>query len=265
MWTINDYRAFARDPRLEFAFEAAATDLADELQSQPPGTNIYLDDRLWTSWPSLSFLVSEEDRILKYLSEDDLPEKAQVPAVVFAWPYDSLDFIPQLLEPPVLVTAEDGPLTRGDLEEAAYPLYVQYAIESAPTLDSGRLANFSDQVYLRKANVSQMDPKTIQVDINWEAEGKIDGELLVFVHVTGPEGLIGQDDAPLASGRWPGAWWQPGVTLRESHTIKLSEPFDGRRHQVNLGLYRAGSGERLPVTEMASGQNLGTTWIIGGE
>jgi hypothetical protein len=118
---------------------------------------------------------------------------------------------------------------------------------------------------LRRANVVQLDPDNLQVDIYWEAEDTIADDLVVFVHVAGPQGLVGQDDAPLAHGRWPGAWWQPGVTLRESHQIHLSEPFDSSRHQVSLGLYQAGSGERLPVTDVASGQDLGTAWIIGSD
>jgi 4-amino-4-deoxy-L-arabinose transferase-like glycosyltransferase len=265
LWTIRDYQAYARDPQLAIAFEAAAAELAGELQSETPEVAVYLDDRLWTSWPSLSFLVADEARLSKYLSEDDLPEKAPLPSAVYVWPYDSLDFIPEMVEPPLLVTVKDGPLTRGDLEEEAYPLYVRYGFESSSPVGSAPLANFGDQVYLRRANVVQLDPDNLQVDIYWEAEDTTADDLVVFVHVAGPQGLIGQDDAPLTRGRWPGAWWQPGVTLRESHQIFLSEPFDSSRHQVSLGLYRAGSGERLPVTGGAGGQDLGTAWIIGSD
>lgn len=93
----------------------------------------------------------------------------------------------------------------------------------------------------------------------------VEDDLLLFVHVAGPQGLIGQDDTPLAGGRWPGAWWQPDLYLRESHTIMLDEPFDSSRHQISLGLYRAHNGERLSVTDAASGEDLGTAWTLGGE
>jgi hypothetical protein len=55
------------------------------------------------------------------------------------------------------------------------------------------------------------------------------------------------------------------LIVRESHTIPLEEPFEKDRHQVSLGLYRAGSGERLPVTGMAGGQDSGTAWTISSE
>jgi 4-amino-4-deoxy-L-arabinose transferase-like glycosyltransferase len=264
-WTIKDYRAYSADPQLAFAFEAAAAELAGELQSEGPETEIFLDDRLWTSWPSLSFLVTDEERIMKYLSTEDLPDKFGTPSSIYAWPYDSINFIPERLDPPLLLAVSDGPLTRGDLEAEAYPLYAHYSIESPSAIDGRPLAGFGDQVYLRQANVVQLDPDIVQVDIYWEAENAVDDDLVVFVHAAGPEGLVGQDDAPLAQGRWPGAWWQPGVIIQETHIIKLSEPFDSSRHQITLGLYRAGSGERLPLIDLSSGQDGGTAWTISGE
>jgi 4-amino-4-deoxy-L-arabinose transferase-like glycosyltransferase len=263
IWTIKDYRAYSADPQVAFAFEAAATELAGELQPEEPETDLYLDDRLWTSWPSLSFLVTDEERIMKYLSEEDLPDRLQEPAAIYAWPYNALDFIPERLQPPLLLTEKDGPLTRGDLEEQAYPLYIRYGIESALAINQEPLASFDDQVYLRLANVVQLNPEALQVDIYWEAEDHVDDDLVVFVHVTGPQGLIGQDDAPLANGRWQGAWWRADMIVEESHIIQLNEPFDGSSQKITLGLYRAGSGERLPVTDMANGQEIGTTWTIG--
>ena len=265
LWTINDYQAYARDPQVAFAFEAAATELAEELQSETSGSGVYLDDRLWTSWPSLSFLVEDESRIVRYLSAVDLPDKLQEPAAIYAWPYDSLDFVPGLLEPPVLVAVEDGGLTRGDLEKEAYPLHVRYGIEPASPVDLERKANFAHQVYLHEANVAQLDPDTLQVDIYWEADGTVEDDLVVFVHVVGPEGLIGQDDTPLVGGRWQGTWWQPDLYVRESHTITLSESFDSSRHQIRLGIYRAGNSERLPVYDPIIGEDLGTAWTLDSE
>ena len=265
IWTIDDYQAYARNPQVAFAFEAAATELAEELQSEIPETDVYIDDRLWTSWPSLSFLVEREDHVKRYLSVKDLPLKVQDLSAIYAWPYDSLDFIPGLLELPVLVTIEDGPLTRGDLEEEAYPLYLRYGIEPASGVNPEPIADFAGQVYLHEANVAQLDPNTLQVDIYWEAGSTVEDDLVVFVHVTGPEGLIGQEDTPLASGRWQSTWWQPDLYLRESHSLALSQPFDSSRHQILLGIYRANNRERLPVYDVTNGEGLGTTWTVDGE
>jgi hypothetical protein len=263
LWTINDYRAYARHPELEMAFEAAATELAQDLRSSADEAGVYLDDRLWTSWPSLPFLVTNDERIFRYTSADDLPGVVRAPSAIFAWPYDSLDFVPALLDPPVQVRAVDGPLTRGDLEEAAYPLYVKYDISLMSAAGGDREANFGDQIYLKTAEISRPDANTLQLDIYWEADGAVSDDLVAFTHVEGPEGLIGQIDRPIAGGRWPGAWWRPGLQLHDVHTVALDEPFDSEKHQVSLGLYEAGSGERLPVYDAGSGQLLGTTWVLG--
>ena len=264
VWTITAYRGYARDQQVAYAFESAATGLGLELQVESPGTTVYLDDRLWTSWPSLEFLVGGDSIVKRYLSPDDLPDSIRAPSAVYAWPYDSLDFLHDRIQPPVLLTIQDGPLTKGDLEEEAYPLYVRYGVETASAIDPLRLANFAGQVYLHEANVEQLDPDRLRVDIYWEAEGAIEDDLSVFVHVIGPDGLIGQSDAPLASGRWRGAWWQPGLIVRESHDIVLDEPFDNERHEVRVGLYRTEGGQRLPVVGSA-GEEAGTTWVVIGE
>ncbi len=264
VWTVTNYRDYARNPLVAYAFESAATELAAELRSEPDESALYLDDRLWTSWPSLEFLVGEESGVYRYLSPDDLPDVLHEPSAVYVWPYDSLDFLHDLIQPPVLLTVQDGPLTRGDFEDDAYPLYVRYGVETDGAVDALRQGNFAGQINLREANVHQPDPDRLRVDIYWEAEGAIEHDLSVFVHVVGPDGLTGQSDAPLASGRWPRAWWQPGLILRESREIALDEPFVSDRHQVRLGVYRTVDGERLPVVGSA-GEETGTTWIEIGE
>lgn len=269
IWTVYDYagepqEAYAHDPQVAYAFEAAATELAADLLAQPSQTAVYLDDRLWTSWPSLSFLVGDDSHVVRYLSAGDLPDRVEAPAAIYAWPYESLDFLPVLLQPPVLLTVQDGPLTRGDFEQEAYPLYVRYGVETVAAFDPQRRANFADRVYLHEAAVAQLDPNTLQVAIYWESDQAIEEDLSVFIHVAGPEGLVGQSDAPLAGGRWPGAWWQPGLIVRESHVVALSEPFDSGKHKVSLGLYRSADGERLPVADSA-GEKADTAWTIDVE
>ncbi len=261
LWTITDYLDYARDPRAAYAFEAAATELAQELIAEDDQTDVYLDDRLWSSWPSLEFLLPEESRITRYLSTDELPDAVAAPAAIYTWPYDSLDYIPRLLVPPALVTVQEGALTKGDLEESAYPLYVRYGIEPLPVPPSTPLANFAGQVSLQDVHLLQIDPHTLQIDIYWTADEVLDQELIAFVHVSGPGGLIGQQDLPIAAGRWQNEWWQPDIQLCESRTIELSEAFDSGRHSVTLGLYNAPTGERLPLYD-ALGDELGTTWSL---
>jgi len=90
-------------------------------------------------------------------------------------------------------------------------------------------------------------------------------ELVVFVHVIGQDGLIGQHDAPPAEGRWPNSWWQAGQVIRDRHIVDLDQPYDARQQQILVGLYKAMTGERLPVNDLATGESVGTTWTIGSK
>ena len=263
--TVSDYRSYANDPELAYTFEAAATDLAEEIGSEPEESDVYLDSRLWTSWPSLEFLLAGMKQINLYDLGSGLPDTVQKPSAIFAWPYDSLDLVPQVIEPPALVVISDGAATKGDAEDAAYVLYVRYGIDAIPAIAREHEAIFDDQIYLRAANISQKDSKTLELDIYWEADGVVADELIVFTHVYGPEGIVGQVDRPLAGNRWHGAWWQPGIIIRETHIITLSEPFDEDRHEVGIGLYRSDSGERLPASDASNGIGAGTLWMLKNE
>jgi hypothetical protein len=53
--------------------------------------------------------------------------------------------------------------------------------------------------------------------------------------------------------------------VRESHTITLNESFDRSRHQIRLGIYRAGNSERLTVYDPINGEELGTAWTVDSE
>ncbi len=263
LWTTGDYLAYARDPEVALVFEAAATKLAEQIKAEPAETDVLLDERFWSGWPSLSYLIPAEGRLYRYSSAGDFPEKIQVPTAIYAWPYEPLDFVPESLALPVQVSIEDGQLARGDLEEIAYPLYVRFGVEPS-SANQERLAAFADELYLYETNVTELSPNTIQVDIYWGADGPVDEDLSVFVHVSGPEQLIGQDDRPPASGRWREDWWRPGLLIHDAHQIELSEPYDGERHQISIGLYRSISGERVPVSDRTGGDR-GTAWILKGE
>jgi 4-amino-4-deoxy-L-arabinose transferase-like glycosyltransferase len=261
IWTVHDYLAYVRDPQLDFAFEAAATELAEEINAGLEQGDVFLDGRLWTSWPSLAFLTTDENAIRRYESADDLPASAATPARIFAWPYDSLEFVADLISPPVLVTVEDGALTRGDLEETAYPLYVQYALDAISDVEAEPLAIFGDQIVLQALDVTQIDPYRVKVDIYWQSESAVNEDLTVFAHVLGSQGIAAQVDRPLGAGRWAGQWWRPGVRLHETYVISLEEPFDPSQQQIAVGLYSSNSGERLPVKDAASGQEIGDVWV----
>ena len=266
--TIHDYSKYNRDPETMYLFEGAATELANEINAADSQTAVYLDKSIWTSWPSIEFLVTDPDSIQRYEAQTFLSSLSK-PATIFTWPYASLDFLQQIITPPAQVTITNGPLTHGDLESEAYPLYVQYAIQApqAATLNEP-LAVFENGLQLLDADISLNHKKGLKVTLTWAAETdpstslstSVAPTISAFVHISSPDGLIGQFDAPAAQGRWSNAWWQPDISVTETRLIQLDEPFDAARHELLVGLYDTQTGKRLSILE-ANGALSATTAV----
>ena len=263
--TIRDYTAYGRDPAVANAFELVAAGLAQQVNEEAAETNLFLDEEFWSDWPSLSFLVTDPKNMHIFSSPADLPQQITAPATIYAWPHDSLDYVPEVLAPPAVISAANSDLVHGELDESTYQLYVRYQSEVSPMLTSDPIAEFAGGLSLQRADVLELADDRLQVDIYWQSDMVLDEELVVFVHVMGTNGLLGQHDAPPAEGRWYNSWWRSGQIIRDRHTVSLTEPYDATKHQILIGLYPASTGERLTVTGAANGEILGTAWTIGSE
>jgi 4-amino-4-deoxy-L-arabinose transferase-like glycosyltransferase len=244
--TVRDYSIYAQDVETAYLFEAAARTLAESINEAGPETAVVVDERFWDGWPSLRFLVRRSPQLFRPEAGPDL--QPMPPFILYVWPYGPLDFIPELLSPPLLITAASGPLARGDLETEAYPLYSRYAVEPAPA--AWPLAvNFEQTLWLRQAAVTFPAADEVVVTLVWAGETAVNRPLVAFVHLVGPEGVIAQVDAPPGQGLWPGHWWQPELNLREQRHLYLPQPYDPNRHQLYVGLYDPGNDRRLTTTE----------------
>jgi hypothetical protein len=240
--TILDYGRYSRDPETAYLFEAAASDLAADISSQAAETVIFVDNRFWSGWPALHFLV-DENRVVRFQGEDGFAGMVGRDTAVYAWPHRSLDYLAQSLPPPALIHSRSGSLARGDLEAQPYPLYVYYHARPAP--DWPVVANFNNLLQLRQATLAPLPASQVQIDLYWSAETAVTQPLITFIHIIGPNGLIAQDDEAPANGRWP--WWQPGLSIHDQHIMNLPEPFN-EDDQVLIGLYDANTQIRLPLT-----------------
>jgi hypothetical protein len=256
--TARDYAAYGRDPQVGYLFEAAAAELAAAINAETPETAVWLDARFWSGWPSIPFLVADGARAQRYTLPDG-PPPAAGPVTLYAWPYESLDFVPQALPAPARVAVDVGPLARNDLEPTAYPLYVRYAARPAPADPAPPAARFGERLALQAAALTVHEERRLEVALIWEADTAVTQPLTVFVHVVGPEGLLAQDDGPLAHGYWPPRWLRAGLSVQERRLIDLPEPFDPARHAVWIGLYDSVTLARLPARD-ASGAPLGDAW-----
>lgn len=253
--TIRDYAVYARQPDTGFLFESAAAELAQSVAADvDAGSSVYLDRRFPDGWPSVRFLLGQRP-VMLFDRQQGLPDLPNGPATVYAWPYESLDYLGVAVVPPVVVDVSPGPLARGDLEPEPYSLYTRYAItpgvdEATPTAD------FDGLLGLHKAEVEPIAPDMVEIALRWEASEALQtgGRLPnLFVHVVGPEGVVTQYDGPLGWGLWPVDGWRPGVAIGERHRLQLPRPFDPAGDQIQIGLYWTDTNERLPVLD-AQGQ-----------
>ena len=263
--TIRDYAAYGRDPAVANAFESVAVDLAKQLNEEASQTKLFLEQRLWRNWPNAAFLMTETEGVQMFSSPADLPQQITAPATIYTWPYQSLEYIPEILAPPALIMTGYSDLVYGELDESSYYLFerIQSKVPANATIDP--LAEFEGGLSLMQADISVLADDRLQVDVYWQSDAELAEELVVFVHVVGPDGLLGQHDAPPAEGRWLVNWWRAGQLVHDRHIVQLDEAYDAAQQQVYIGLYRATTGERLPVSSAAGGNIVGTAWTIGSE
>lgn len=246
--TIRDYATYARQPDVAHLWESAAAELAHAVAADiRTGSAVYLDTRFPDGWPSVRFGLYDQP-VKTFTPPDGLPMLAE-PSVVYAWPYGSLDFLTAAVVAPGRVEVTPGPQARGDLEPEPYSLYTRYAI--TPGQAGLPEANFDDRFQLHDPAARLAAPDTVDVFLNLEAASALpdgDGRLPnLFIHVTGPEGMLAQYDGPLADGLWPASGWRPGILVAERHNLRLPRPFNRASDQVEIGLYWGDTVERLPV------------------
>jgi 4-amino-4-deoxy-L-arabinose transferase-like glycosyltransferase len=259
--TVKDYFLdYGRKPETGYWFEAAARDLADNINNyEVSPARIYVDQRFWDGWPAVRFLLEPEQPVIFYKPETLTVNQFSPGSVVYAWPYEHLDLTLAAMGAG-LIRADAGSLAQGDLEPAAYPFYSRYSVESLPSWPV--LANFDNSIQLRHANVIEsQQQQTLIIDLYWSIESFIDSSLIVFVHLVGPDGLIAQSDNVPAQGMWPSQWWQPGLIIRDQHHIDLEEGFDPAQHQIIVGIYHADTKVRLAAYR-ADGTPVGDTWLL---
>jgi 4-amino-4-deoxy-L-arabinose transferase-like glycosyltransferase len=244
--TARDYARYGAQSDVAYMWESAAAELARSAQASAREAAVYLDERFAEGWPSVRFLLNDRPANL-FRPEDGPLGIIGEPAVVYAWPYGSLDFLSGIA-PPALVEVSAGPLARGDLEPEPYSLYTRYEIRPGPA-ETGSQGSFDDLFALRSAAAAPVAPDELAVALRWEPLMATDRMPNVFIHVVGPEGMLAQHDGPLAGGLWPAGQWRPGLSVGESHNLLLPRPFDPEGDSVRVGLYWPDSGERLPVVD----------------
>ncbi len=263
LWlTWRDYAHYGRNPDVDQAFEGPAARLAQQVNDEGLQTAVFLDRRLWSDWPSLSFLVEQDEQLYFFSDPDDLPISLPQMTALYAWPYEGLDYIPGRFADSPMVKIESGDVVLEEGDIPPYTLFVRYSSEPVD-IKTSPVAIFGDQLTLYRADVVQMADDRLQVVVYWQANKTLEDDLTGFIHVRDQDMLISQVDRPIAQGWWPAGWWQPDQLIQERYVVPLPETYDPERHAILLGLYGTPDGRRLPVQAADGGPPAGTTWEIG--
>jgi hypothetical protein len=102
---------------------------------------------------------------------------------------------------------------------------------------------------------------TLRLALHWTDVGPVDTDYTVFVHVLDAnEKVVTQRDQQPAAGRRPTTSWTRGDQLVDSYSIDLPSTLSPGTFEIEIGMYNANTGARLPVTR--DGQAAGDRIII---
>jgi len=98
------------------------------------------------------------------------------------------------------------------------------------------------------ADASNIKSKTVELTLHWQALQEMSESYTVFVHLVDESGAVRaqKDNAPV-NGTYPTTLWQPGEFVNDVYTLTLSPDVPPGDYALEVGLYLADTGARLPI------------------
>lgn len=217
--TYDYYIRYVPLPITHYYFEAAATELAAEINNRPAFSNVRMDNRLWDNFASLRFLKADDP-------PGDAPDHVQL----VVWPYEPDAVKGQVLALPTgsVISAHRGPLAQGDLETTPYSLYTLYWAE--PASAEPVTASFGlGEVQLRRTEVIETGD-SFHIRLGWSVSSPVSVDYHVFVHVLVGGEIAAQKDGEPLDGLYHFSWLKPGDILSDEYILPKGE-------QVRVGVY----------------------------
>ncbi|MGE5262200.1 MAG: glycosyltransferase family 39 protein [Acidobacteriota bacterium] len=132
----------------------------------------------------------------------------------------------------------------------------------APTPSHAQSARFGEVANLLGYDIT-VERRSIHIALYWKASASTATSYTIFAHVVDPNGqIVGQQDQIPGNGAYPTTSWVKGEYLIDEYDIAFSTDSDPNNLQIEIGLYDARTGERLPVFDDA-GQPAGDHINIG--
>lgn len=153
---------------------------------------------------------------------------------------------------------ESLPVTQGSDILAEMSLVVREHLFDMPLISYPLEVQFGDDIRLLGYDLASDTTRAgdkLQLTLYWQAINQPAAGYTVFNHVVSADGQMqGQFDSPPVADGWLTTTWLPDEIIIDERTIPLRPNATPGRHDLNVGLYSAGSGQRLPV--IVDGQRL---------
>lgn len=121
-----------------------------------------------------------------------------------------------------------------------------------PSISHPLAGNLGDQVELLGYDLSAgtvAPGDTLTLTLYWRALAEMDESYTVFTHLVAPDGSVaGQRDSLPVGGAYPTTLWLPGeVVAADVYEIPVRVDATPGEHRLEVGMYVAETGRRLPV------------------
>jgi hypothetical protein len=157
-------------------------------------------------------------------------------------------------QPEALLPVADGdrlPLATLIVGEVATP---------RPMVPAG--VTFGDQIRLLGYDLGGSPDPGSQLGLYWQAVDWMDRDYTIFVHLTGPDGVIAtQSDAPPGDPFFPTSTWLPGDMVVDPHVLTLPADAPPGDYSLLVGVYHEPTDERLQAVD-AQGTPLGDAVLL---
>jgi hypothetical protein len=93
---------------------------------------------------------------------------------------------------------------------------------------------------------SVIDGQSVHLKLYWRARTSVAIDYKVFVHLVDANNhIVDQADELPQAGNYPTSIWDKDDIIVDAYTLTMPHPGD---YRIEIGMYRADSGERLPVS-----------------
>lgn len=156
-----------------------------------------------------------------------------------------------------------------------FPLALIVPAYDAPT-PILEIPDSTERAYLRWGNavemvgyqVSETNARWgdfVEVTLYWRPRRQTEHPLSLYVHLVGPDGIVGQTDTYPGGGMRTTTQWQPGVIYPDRHRVRIDQPIPPGTHPLRLesGWYRSWEQTRLKAYDLAGNDVGGFSLPIG--